>query len=387
MKRILSILLFGASSIAMAQPMAEMQPEFDYPITEPTTTEMTLETPKESKMQSLGQQALQDIKENTKFGGYVIGQAVFNDNDASKVQSNFNLRLIRLYVDGKVLDFLYKLQFQANGFGNDSKGNSPRVVDAWIEWQKFEFAKIRFGQFKRAFTFENPMNPAEIGANAYSQLTSKLAGMNDRVGEHASNGRDIGVQLQGDFLPIGKDKHNLFHYQFGVYNGQGINKSDQNGHKDYIGGFFVRPIKELQLAVFGWSGDYVANGITVDRKRLAYGLKYDGKINVRAEYARSHGRKIGTDSNGLPAAVGANRADAWYAIVGVPVGEHWKFWGKYDVYRDNKEWNSTKSLYNLTAEYYVYKNLKIQGNYTFTHDRTAVDKDYNTFDLQVYYRF
>jgi hypothetical protein len=231
------------------------------------------------------------------------------------------------------------------------------------------------------------MNPWDIGANGYAQLTSKLAGMSDRVGEHSSNGRDMGVQLQGDFLPIGKDQHKLFHYQFGVYNGQGINKSVQNGHKDYIGGFFVRPIKELQLAVFGWSGDYVANGITVDRKRLAYGLKYDGKINVRAEYARSHGRKIGTDSNGLPAAVGANRADAWYAIVGVPVGEHWKFWGKYDVYRDNKEWNSTKSLYNLTAEYYFYKNLKIQGTYSYTHDRTAVDKDYNTFDLQVYYRF
>ena len=171
MKQILSILLFGASSIAMAQPMAEMQPELDHPITEPTATEMTLETPKESKMQSLGQQALQDSKENTKFGGYVIGQAVFNDNDASKVQSNFNLRLIRLYVDGKVLDFQYKLQLQANGFGNDSKGNSPRVVDAWIEWQKFEFAKLRFGQFKRAFTFENPMNPWDIGANGYAQLT------------------------------------------------------------------------------------------------------------------------------------------------------------------------------------------------------------------------
>ena len=66
---------------------------------------------------------------------------------------------------------------------------------------------------------------------------------------------------------------------------------------------------------------------------------------------------------------------------------HWKFWGKYDVYRDNNEWNSTKSLYNLTAEYYFYKNLKIQGTYSYTHDRTAVDKDYNTFDLQVYYRF
>ena len=386
MKQILSLLLLGASSMAMAQPMADMQPDLDTHVEEPTEL-VTTEAPKPSKLEMLGKQALKDIKENTKFGGYVIGSAAFNDNEASNAQSNFSVRLIRLYVDGKVLDFQYKFQFQANGFGNDAKGNSPRVVDAWIEWQKFEFAKIKFGQFKRAFTFENPMNPWDIGAPGYSQLSSKFAGFSDRVGEHSSNGRDIGVQLQGDFLPIGKDKHNLFHYQFGVYNGQGINKADQNGRKDYIGGFFVRPIKELQLAVFGWNGNYSANGVTVDRKRLAYGLKYDGKINVRAEYARSHGRKIGTDANGLPAAVGADRADAWYAIVGVPVGEHWKFWGKYDVYRDNKEWDTTKSVYNLTVDYYFYKNLKIQGNYYYTHDRTAIDPDYNTFDLQVYFRF
>ncbi len=349
MKQILSLLLFGASSMAMAQPMADMQPELDTHVEEPTEL-VTTEAPKPSKMEMLGKQALKDIKENTKLGGYVIGSAAFNDNETSNAQSNFNVRLIRLYVDGKVLDFQYKFQFQANGFGNDAKGNSPRVVDAWIEWQKFEFAKIKFGQFKRAFTFENPMNPWDIGAPGYSQLST-------------------------------------FHYQFGVYNGQGINKSDQNGRKDYIGGFFVRPIKELQLAVFGWNGNYSANGVTVDRKRLAYGLKYDGVVNVRAEYARSHGRKIGTDANGLPAAVGANRADAWYAIVGVPVGEHWKFWGKYDVYRDNKEWDTTKSVYNLTVDYYFYKNLKIQGNYYYTHDRTAIDPDYNTFDLQVYFRF
>ena len=337
--------------------------------------------------QNVAEKALQDLKQNTRLGGYVIGQATVNDQRGNDVQADGSLRLVRVSASGKVLDFGYMLQLQVNGSSSNKNGNEPRIVDAWVEWQRLDFLRVKFGQFKRAFSFENPIHPWETGPGSYSQLTTRLAGFSDRVGEHSSNGRDIGVQLQGDFLPIGKDKHNLFHYQFGVYNGQGINKSDQNGRKDYIGGFFVRPIKELQLAVFGWNGNYSANGVTVDRKRLAYGLKYDGVVNVRAEYARSHGRKIGTDANGLPAAVGANRADAWYAIVGVPVGEHWKFWGKYDVYRDNKEWDTTKSVYNLTVDYYFYKNLKIQGNYYYTHDRTAIDPDYNTFDLQVYFRF
>ena len=337
------------------------------------------------------QSAMTDFKQNTKLGGYVIGQATMNDQSGNDVKSNMNLRLVRLYADGKISDFQYKLQLQMNGVGKDTKENSPRIVDAWAEWQKFSYAKVRFGQFKRAFTFENPMNPWDIGASGYSQLTSKLAGMSDRVGEHSSNGRDIGLQLQGDFLPVSADRHNLFHYQLGIYNGQGINHADKNSHKDVIGGFFVRPTANWQVAVFGWTGDYVNNGLVVDRNRWAVGTKYDGAVSVRAEYAHSTGRKIGTLSDGTPAIVGTDRADAWYAIVGVPVTDHLKVWGKYDVYRDTREWDSTKSLYCLTGEYYFNKNLKIQANYSYCHDRqvntAGGDGDFNTLDLQLYIRF
>ena len=345
----------------------------------------------EQPQQKLGEQALNDLKQNTKLGGYIIGQASLTDRDDKKAKSDMSLRMVRLYADGKVLDFQYKLQMQVNGVGKDTKENGPRIVDAWVEWQKYDFLRVKFGQMKRAFTFENPMHPWDIGAGAYSQLSTKLAGFSDRVGEHSSNGRDFGLQLQGDFLPVGETKRQLFHYQLGVFNGQGINHSDQNSHKDVMGGLFVRPVKGLQLAAFGWKGDYVANGLCVDRNRWAVGAKYDGAVNVRAEYAHSHGRKIGTDADGAPAIVGGNRADAWYAIVGVPVTQQLKLWGKYDVYRDTGDWDSTRSLYCLTADYYFTKNLKIQANYSYCHDRqmktTGGDGDFNSFDLQLYVRF
>lgn len=335
-----------------------------------------------------------DIIQNTKFGGYIIGKASASDQELSstnKSHTNVDLRLVRLYVDGKVMDFQYKLQMEVNGVSGTSKEKGPRIVDAWAEWQKYQFAKIKFGQFKRAFTFENPMNPWDIGYGAYSQLIDKLAGMNDRVGEHSSNGRDLGIQIQGDFLPSGRDKHNLLHYQLGVYNGQGINHSDENNSKDIIGGISVIPVKNLEIGVFGWNGDYTNKGITVDRNRMAFGLKYESKWTVRAEYAFSKGHKISdysTDEEGNTVVSGCDKADAWYIGVGAPVTDKFKLYAKWDVYRDTKSWASQKSIYALSANYNLCKNLKLQANYSYTRDKaTSDDGRYNTFDVQLYVRF
>ena len=57
----------------------------------------------------------QDIKQNTTFGGYVIGKAAFNDQDLdnkNESHSTFDIRLIRAYVNGKVWDFRYGLQME-----------------------------------------------------------------------------------------------------------------------------------------------------------------------------------------------------------------------------------------------------------------------------------
>ena len=147
--------------------------------------------------------AQQEWFKDIKLSGYIIGQYQYTSKENATPKDNFSTRLVRLSVDGKLLtDFAYRVQAQVNGPPGSSSG--PRIVDAFIEWQRYGFAKIKVGQFKRAFTFENPMNPIDQGFISYAQVISKLSGFEDRVGEHSSNGRDIGVQLQGDLLPNNK---------------------------------------------------------------------------------------------------------------------------------------------------------------------------------------
>lgn len=358
---------------------------------ESETTGITILAPRDS-VSSQTPKILRDMKPTMKFGGYIIGKFNWRDEDNTEENGGFDLRFLRLYVDGKVYqDFYYKFQLEVNGAPGEDKG--PRIVDAFVEWQKFDCFRVKMGQFKRSFGFENPYSPLNVGLGTYSQATMKLASIGDRNGEHKSSGRDLGLQVQGDLFPA-EDGHKWLHYQIGVFNGQGINHTDKDKQKDLIGGLWISPIKNLCIGGFGWNGTYVNEKYNanapgnmqkkVKRVRWGAGVKYESDWSVRGEYMSSVGG-VTTDVNQ------PRRSDAWYATLGAPVMKNLKIYGRYDCYRAAKTWNSLKTDYGLAANYYLGKNLIFQLNYTFTDDRsrqnTAKDRFYNTLDFQVTARF
>lgn len=323
-----------------------------------------------------------------KFGGFIVGKYSIDDNDSKSSNSSFDIRYLRLYANGYCFkDFYYRFQLEVNGSPGPDKG--PRMLDAFVEWQKYDFFKVKLGQFKRPFGFENPYSPLNVGHGSYSQISTKLASLNDRIGEHKSNGRDVGVQVQGDLFPSPRGHHWL-HYQVGVFNGQGINHADKDNFKDLIGGLWFSPVKDLCIGGFGWNGRYTNesyNGAIntlkeARRVRWGAGLKYESKYTVRAEYMSSVG---GVTTN----AAAPNESDGWYATVGVPIIDGLKLYARWDCYRDAKTWNSLQSNYGISANYTLGKHLIFQANYAFTDKRGAskIGNHYNTFDVQIYARF
>lgn len=330
---------------------------------------------------------LKEIASVPQFGGYLVGRAQYTNDRTSKNGGGFDLRMVRGYVKGTILkEWNYYIQLEYSGAPGVDKG--VRLLDAYGEWKRFPEFSVKFGQMKRVFTFENPYSPWDTGFGNYSQLVQKLAGMSDRVGEHSSGGRDAGIVVQGDLFPA--EDHRWLHYQVGVYNGQGINHSDENKQKDVIGGLWVSPTKELQIGAFGWTGRYTRNNVTVDRNRMAYGIKYEGDWTVRAEYATSQGGK--TDNR-----FAATRAEAWYVSVGAPLCKKLKAYAVWDVYRDEKTSDTQNALYTLALNYRLWKNLMIQGTYSYTDgsqaaysdtgERSVSKNNYHTAMLQLYVRF
>lgn len=341
-----------------------------------------------------------DVASIPKFGGYIIGSYKFDDGalDSDKKKTlgdGFGLRLIRLYIDGTVMkDFKYRLQLEVNG--------TPHVKDATIEWVHWNFLQMKVGQFKRCFTYENPYNPWDVGVGDYSQAVKKLAGMGDRCGEASMGGRDLGFQLQGDLLKSKKDGHYQLHYQAAVFNGQGINRKDEDRMKDFIGTIQWSPVKHLSIGAFGWWGTWDngkkgAEHKVLDRRRFALSGKYENPENgwsARAEYVRSFGRKAsdwtGTCwSESSRQQRGGNKADAWYVTVGAPVWRWIKIYGKWDAYRDYMTWNTMHSIYSASLNLQPHKNLMLQLQYNFNDDRTAAAprRYYNQAWAEMYIRF
>lgn len=331
-----------------------------------------------------------------KFGGYAIGSYKYSDQDGKHGGDGFNARNLRLYVDGTVLsDFKYRIQLEMSGDPGASKG--PHLKDFFLTWSHWKELEVKVGQFKRCFTFENPYNPWEVGVGDYSQMTKKLAGMSDYCGGESSSsgGRDLGLQIQGDLLPVGKDRHRLFHYQLGLFNGQGINHADANRRKDWIGTLQLQPIKDLFIGVFGWKGDMTYSNVTVGRNRYALGVKYEHEgWSARAEYAHQTGHKISdfvysadTKTQMLRPGASLGRADGWYVTVGVPCTSWLKVYAKYDAYRDNASNSSLSSIYSLCPNFQLHKNLQFQLQYNYVCSKLDADRRHNELWGEVYFRF
>ena len=330
---------------------------------------------------TLGAKAQSEWFQNVKFSGYGMVQYQASDKDGAE-NNGFNLRLVRMALEGRAHeDFYWKVQMQINGntYDPDKSSTDIRLVDLFGEWQKYEFFKVKAGQFKRPFTFENPMHPITQGFMSYSQNVSKLAGFSDRCGGNASNGRDIGVQIQGDFLKNAEGR-NLLHYQVGAFNGEGINQKDKDNRKDIIGGMWVMPVKGMRIGAFGWTGSRAGVG---EKNRYALSGEYtQNDWTFRSEYIHSQGWN---------AAHTSDKADGIYALCIAPIQKnklHVK--ARYDLYREAKEWGQSKTMYEVGADYMFTKNLQINLEYARVNDRTIANPDkhnYNMVDVELDFRF
>lgn len=377
---------------------------------------------------------------NVKLSGYGMTQYQYNGQKDAESNS-FNIRMARISLEGRIAgDFYWKTQIQFNG-NTSTLGSSPRMVDLFAEWQKYEYFKVKIGQFKNPFTFENPMHPIDQGFMGYSQNVSKLAGFSDRAGEHASNGRDIGLQFQGDFLKNANGR-NLLHYQIGVFNGQGTNTKDVDQQKNVIGGIWVMPVSGMRIGAFGWTGSYARKGTWTDnnngiiqyepaldangnqkldndgkpimqektfcgirslnQNRYAFSFEYkkDG-WTVRSEYIHSTGKAFAksitnfNDANAkdcnLNAKIG-DKAQGVYGLVIAPLAQLPKnsridVKARYDMYQPNGKSNMQRTQYEAGLNFHIGKRISILTEYALINDKTLAKHNYSMADAEVCFRF
>ena len=332
---------------------------------------------------------------NIKFSGY--GMLQYQGEDKENAHTNtFNLRLARFILDGKIGDFDWRAQIQGT---NATGPGQPTVqlVDLYAEWRKYLEFKIRAGQFKRAFTYENPTHPITQGWRGYADVINKLSAFGDRTGERSSGGRDIGIQFSGDLFPNANGRR-LFHYQIGIYNGEGVNQKDMDNRKDIIAGAWVMPIKGLRLGAFGWVGsrggmlDPLTNETrSVEKNRYCLSAEYSvDEYMFRAEYIHSQGWGAKSPGNNVREICYENgdKADGWYVFGIVPLIKgklHAK--ARYQTYRNQKSWSTSVNQLECGLNYFFTKNLELHMEYSHVNDRSLAKHNYNLVDVELDFRF
>jgi phosphate-selective porin len=244
-------------------------------------------------------------------GGFLQAQAEFgraSDARWSGVRDRFFFRRARLYLGGvfaEDFDFKAELDLQGNTLGA-ATGQLARANEVFINWHKYPFANLRFGQLKPAF-----------GAEALASDTKILTIERSLSSDRLADGRQLAVGAAGDLL----DKK--VSYLVIVANGNGANVSaNDNGKFQKSARLVFTPVAtakdKLALGVDGlWTKDtglaksdlgLAGNLFTGSRTMSGLDAQWvHGPLDLSAEWL--HGRF--EPAGGVPAA--RFDAEGWQA--------------------------------------------------------------------------
>jgi hypothetical protein len=154
-----------------------------------------------------------------------------------------------------------------------------------------DYADVSVGQFKIPVSLEGSGSAAKLYFPERALISRKYG---DR--------RDIGVKAEKKFDDFG--------YTLGLYNGEGQNKLDSNDQKDLTLRLEVYPVKDITLAVVGYTSLTERNEVGT-KDRVEGDVKVE-KHNVllQAEYIR------GWDMTGTPALHKRIQGQGFYVMAG-----------------------------------------------------------------------
>jgi phosphate-selective porin OprO and OprP len=288
----------------------------------------------------------------------------------------FDIRRARLDLKGNFSPYWgYRLQADF--------ANSPKLLDAYVELKIKDYLNFTVGQDKIPFSLENITADNKLEFIERSQVVDALVARKKDV-IFDQNGRDIGIQLGGNFLKI--NNRSLIDYKFGVFNGSGIDstviKVDKNENKDLAGRLIFHPISGLDIGGSYYNG-VVNIGDSINRGRTRYGfeLAYEWKdLSLRSEYIH------GTDPNTKSPAKDEINKEGFYAQAGYYFfKKKIELVGKYDYFKSNiAKTNTNSNWYILGVNVNFNANCRLQVNYTFKEEE-GPDKVNNaaSFQLQI----
>ncbi|MBK3516007.1 porin [Carboxylicivirga marina] len=283
--------------------------------------------------------------------------------------STFKFMRARLGVTGQIpYDFTYYVMAEFSSFV--SSGGNPFLLDAFISYRRFEWAKMSVGSFKQPFGLEVNTSCSGLHTIMRSKVSDQLI----------SPQRDMG------FMVFGGTNENLLQYQFAIMNGTGLGVKDNNSKKDMIGRLKVNPLDFLSI---GGSFRY-GYPINNEETRTSFAAEFEVNLNnllVQGEYIYDEGDQNPAAGGGCgsdPVILGEKRGGYWVQGMYMtkwmlqPVMKFEMFDLDSDI-DENEEYITTFGL-----NYFFNDWTRLQVNYQYKAEKAGeVENDALLMQLQV----
>jgi len=289
-------------------------------------------------------------------------------------ENTFKFKRARFGVRGRVnRSFSYYAVLETSAF---MSGGDAYLLDAFISYDKNEWAKLSVGSFKQPFGLE-------VSTACNNLTTIDRAIVSDQL---VAPQRDYGIMILG-----GSNKTN-FQYSVAVMNGLGIRGNsagfkDNNSKKDVIG---RASYKLFDFMSVGGSFRYgYPNNNDLDR--TTYGaeiaLNYSG-FKVQGEYIHDEGdysRSIEGGCGSTPMELGKERAGA-YVMASYDINKQIQPVFKYEYFDQDLDIKKIgyQEMMTLGVNYFFNDNTRLQVNYQNKIETgLSVDNDALLVQLQV----
>lgn len=282
---------------------------------------------------------------------------VFSD----PVESTFKFKRARIGIRGDIpYDFSYYVVLETSPFV--SRTGNPYLLDAFISYKRYKWAKMSVGSFKQPFGLE-------VNTACHSLHTIERSLVSDQL---VVPQRDLG------FMVLGGTKETLFRYSFAIMNGTGLGVKDNNIKKDLIGRVVFQPLDFLRV---GGSYRYAhPNNDSTDRTSFAAELELEfTNFLLQAEYIADEGdynRAAGGGCGSEPMILGSKR-DGYFVQAMYMTPYMLQPIVKFEAFDADKDLAEDNTMYWLTAglNYWFNDWVRLQLNYQYKVEKGAEVKN------------
>ena len=313
-------------------------------------------------------------EEGVNVFGFLQTQYDYNLLDNS--ESTFGFNRSRIGVMGNIpYDFSYYVLLETSPFKKD--GPKAYLLDAFITYSRYSFAKISMGSFKSPFGLE-------LNTPCHSLHTINRSKV---VNELSAPDRDMGLMLMG-----GSDT-TLLKYAVSYMNGTGLLMKDVDTYKDVIGRVLIQPTDWMHFGGSFKTGKSVNTDPSLDdNKTTRFGAELEvnyANFLVQGEYiyAEDDGSYLvggGCGSN-PELVVGSIKRSGMYvmALYNTP----WNIQSviKYENYNtDLDEANQMEQITTFGFNYFFNEWTRLQVNYEYAAEQAhEIKNDRLMVQLQV----